>query len=200
MFPLPGLWYDTNIVMNCDQLFDDLALYELKQRCIESQRDYLRWMEDYKSHCVRLSLAKPPQEELDLRRELFGTALEGLLLVKRLLATVSDEQREGLEPQTQALAKLLLELQEHPGPKFSWLFSGHEVGMSTYRFYVCLRYIFCRATGLMLFFLRGAGIAYTAIHTTTDWEGPFIYSSEYDRRIASRNRFNTWSKQMRRYD
>lgn len=128
MFPLPGLWHDTGIVVRSSQIFDDDALLALKDRSAKLQREFLEWTEEYKNHCVRLSLASPPPEELALRRELFGTSLEGLILVKRLIATVDDRERVRIEMETQALAHLLLELQEQPSPKFSWLFSGHEVG------------------------------------------------------------------------
>ena len=128
MFPLPGLWHDIGAAMNGEELFDDGALQLLKDRALDLQRKCLKWMEDYKSHCVRMSLMSPPSEELALRRELFGTALECLMLLKRLIASLSDDDREQLETEGQALAHLLLELQEQPSPKFSWLFSGHEVG------------------------------------------------------------------------
>lgn len=128
MFRLPGLWHDTGLAINGTELFDDDALGVLKNRCLKLQRDFLSWTEDYKSHCVRLSLTSPPSQELAMRRELFGTSCEGLIIVKRLIATVSDRDREHLETEIQALAHLLLELQEQHSPKFSWLFAGHEVG------------------------------------------------------------------------
>lgn len=128
MFKLSGVWHDTTDVVNGLELFDDDALASLKARCIDLQRQCLNWMDEYKSHCVKLSLESPPPEELAMRRELFGTSVECLILLKRIIATVSDPDREALETETQALAHLLLGLQEQPGPKFSWLFAGHEVG------------------------------------------------------------------------
>ena len=71
MFPLPALWRDTDTVVRGLKLFDDGALSALKVRCLKSQQDLLGWMEDYKDHCVRLSLTSPPPRELALRRELF---------------------------------------------------------------------------------------------------------------------------------
>lgn len=171
MFPVPGLWRDIDQAVNGQDLFNDDVLIALKDKCLVVQRDFLRWTEDYKDHCVRLSLTSPPESELALRRELFGTSLEGLILLKRLIATVCEEDRELLEIETQALARLLLELQETPSPKFSWLFSGHEVG-----------------------------IAYTAVHTKTEWEVRYDYGSEDERRLATRNRYNVWSNMLRKYD
>lgn len=171
MFPLPGLWVDIAIAINSEQLFDDNVLKSLKERGQDLQRKVLKWQDDYKSHCVRLSLITPPPQELALRRELFGTSLECLVMVKRLIASVNDADREQLETEAQALAQLLLELQEQPSPKFSWLFSGHEVGIS-----------------------------YAVIHTKDDWSGPFIYGTDEERILAQRNRFNVWSSFLRRID
>lgn len=171
MFPLPGLWHDMGVVVNSEQLFDDEAMRALEERSRELQQKCLAWMEDYKSHCVRMSLLSPPPQELALRRELFGTSLECLMLLKRLIATVCDADREQLEVEGQALAHLLLELQEQPSPGFSWLFSGHEVG-----------------------------IAYATIHTKEEWAGSFFYGTEEERRLAQRNRFNAWSAFLRQFD
>lgn len=129
MFLLPGLWQEVDLAIKSDTLFDDNALESLADRCRKIQRDILGWTEDYKNHCVRLSLAVPSAEELAMRRELFGLSLECLVIFKRLLATVADREREELEIQAQACSRLLLDLQDQPSSKHSWLFSGHEVGM-----------------------------------------------------------------------
>lgn len=171
MLPVPGLWHDVDLAINGPDLFNDAVLNTLKKRCLMTQRNLLQWTEDYKNHCVRVSLTSPSESELGLRRELFGTSLEGLILVKRLIATVCDKEREQLEIEVQALAQLLLDLQETSSPKYSWLFSGHEVG-----------------------------IAKVAIHTKGEWEGRIEYSSEEERRLATRNRYNVWSHVLRKYD
>jgi hypothetical protein len=168
MFPMPGLWRDVGEAITGPDLFDDQAIAALEVRCRKAHRDYIDWMEDYKSHCVRLSLASPPLMELGLRRELFGTVLECLSIVKRLLATVCDKERVSLEAETQALARLILDLQKQPSPKHSWLFSGHEVG-----------------------------VAYTVMLTKDQWETQVEYESEFERRMAVRTRYNTWSNTLR---
>ncbi len=168
MFPLPGLWHDVGEAITGPELNDDHALAQLEQRCRNSHRGFIDWMEDYKAHCVRLSLASPPPKELALRRELFGSALECLAIVKRLLATVCDAQRMSLEKETQALAHLILDLQKQPSPKHSWLFSGHEFG-----------------------------VAYTVMLTKDQWEGQYTYSLDEERRMAVRTRYNTWSNTLR---
>lgn len=168
MFELPGLWHDVGETLTGPQLFDDEAMLALEIRCRNSHVGFINWMEDYKSHCVRMSLAATPCSELAMRRELFGAALECLTIVKRLLASVCDREREKLEVEAQALAHLILDLQKQPSPKHSWLFSGHEVG-----------------------------VAYTVMLTKDQWEGSFTYDSEYDRRMASRLRYNTWSNTLR---
>ncbi|KAK3686490.1 hypothetical protein LTR37_019775 [Vermiconidia calcicola] len=168
MFPLPGLWHDVGEAIAGPQLFDDTALQALERRCRKAHRDILNWLEEYKSRCVRLSLTSPPQQEIAMRRELFGSALECLSIVKRILASVCDEERESLEVEAQALAHLILDLQKQPSPKHSWLFSKHEVG-----------------------------VAYTIMLTKGHWEGSFEYDSEYERRMALRTRYNTWSNTLR---
>lgn len=159
MFPMPGLWHDIDKVVNGPQLFDDKALISLASRCREMHQQFIDWMEDYKGHCVKLSFTTPPRSELAMRRELFGTSLECLLLVKRLLAAVSDFERDRLESEVQALAHLILDIQKQPSSSYSWLFTGHEVG-----------------------------IAYMAILTKEQWEGQNTYESEKERRLASRAR------------
>ena len=159
MFSLPRLWHDVSEVVLGPQLFDDDALTTLATRCRDIHQRYIDWMEDYKSHCVRLSLATPPPSEIAMRRELFGASLECLVLVKRMLATVRDHERVRLETETQALAHLILDLQKQPSSKHSWLFSGHEVG-----------------------------IAYTIMLTKDQWEGHYTYESEEERKLAIRTR------------
>lgn len=168
MFPISGIWHDITQVVKSDQLFDDFAIAALDLRCRNSHQDLLDWMEDYKSYCVKMSLTAPPPQELTMRRELFGAALECLSIVKRLLATVCDVERSKLEKETQALAQLILDLQKQPSPKHSWLFAGHEVGVAT-----------------------------TIIVTKDEWEGDFTYDSEYERRMASRTRYNMWDNTLR---
>ena len=168
MFPMSGLWHDVGKAVTGPQLFDDEALASLAYRCRKLHKDDIDWMEEYKAHCVRLSLTTTTQEEVAMRRELFGTALECLVLVKRLLATVCDDQRERLESETQALAHLILDLQKQPSTKHSWLFSGHEVG-----------------------------IAYSAILTRDQWEETCVYASDKERRLAIRKRFIAWDSTLR---
>lgn len=168
MFPIPGVWYDIGETISGPQLFDNDKLASLAARCRKLHQSYIDWMEDYKAHCVRLSLATPPPHEIAMRRELFGASLECLVIIKRLLASVCDEERERLETECQALAQLILDLQKQPSAKHSWLFSGHEVG-----------------------------IAYTVMLTKDQWEDNTVYESDEARRLAARVRYNTWSNTLR---
>lgn len=102
-----------------------------------------------------------------MRRELFGTSLESLLLAKRLLATVCEGERITLEGQIQALAHLIFELQKQPSPKHSWLFTGHETG-----------------------------VAYTVTMTRDQWEEESA-STDLERKLASRSRYQYWNKMLR---
>ncbi|KAK4549580.1 hypothetical protein LTR36_006577 [Oleoguttula mirabilis] len=167
-FILPGLWHDVGECVNSAEYFSCGPLTLLESRCRKAHRKLLDWLEDYKAHCVRLSFAQLPPSELALRRELFGSALECLAIVKRLLATVCDTERRSLEVETQALAHLVLDLQKQPAPKHSWLFSGHEVG-----------------------------VAYTMLLTKSQWEENVSRGESDSHKMASRTRYNTWSNTLR---
>lgn len=87
-------------------------------------------LEEYKTHVLQTAFLQPSSEELALRRELYGLAHEGLILVKRLQASVSDTDRLELEAEVQNAAKTILDMQNQPSPRHSWLFSGHELGVA----------------------------------------------------------------------
>ncbi|KAK3645783.1 hypothetical protein LTR56_008970 [Elasticomyces elasticus] len=168
MFELPGIWHDVGEAVNGTDFYSDWPLAALEARCRKAHQELLAWLEQYKAHCVRLSLAQPPASELSLRRELFGSALECLAIVKRLLCTVCESDRRNLEVETQALAHLILDLQKQPSPKHSWLFSGHEVG-----------------------------VAYTVLLTKDQWEENVDRRDAHDKKVATKTRYNTWSNTLR---
>lgn len=148
--------------------FVPLDMASLEKRCRIAHNELLHWLETYKDHCVCLSLARLPASELALRRELFGSAMECLVIVKRLLATVCEADRRFLETETQALAHLILKLQTQPSPKHSWLFSDQE-----------------------------AGIAHTALLTKDQWEEDVSDKSLKEQNMATRARYNTWGNTLR---
>lgn len=75
------------------------------------------------------SLAIPTEQEVNIRRETYGQALESLLILKMLLATVTSDASVVAE-EIRILAKQITDLQRQPGPKHSWLFTGQEVGVA----------------------------------------------------------------------
>lgn len=168
MFKIPGLWRNVGEVVNSPGYCICAPMDSLETECRKAHKSLIDWLEDYKSHCVRLSLAWLPASELALRRELFGSAVECLIIVKRLLATVCDSDRQSMELETQALAHLLLDLQKQPSPSHSWLFSGHEVG-----------------------------VAYTMLLTKHQWEEDVSHKDAEARIQAARTRYNTWSNTLR---
>lgn len=105
-----------------------------------------------------------------MRRELFGTSIESLILAKRLLATVCEPERIKLEGETQALAHLIFDLQKQPSPKHSWLFTGHETGVSQ-----------------------------TVLDTREQWE-EVVVGSEMERKLVMRQRYMRWSRILRMSD
>jgi len=167
----PGLWHDVEQLIMGPQLFDELAVMQSEKLCRTMHDELLEWTEDYKAHCVKMSLATPTPKELAMRRELFGTSLECLVLVKRLLATVCGEERLKLEQDVQALAHLIFDLQKQPSPKHSWLFTSHEVG-----------------------------VAYTAVITRDEWESGDVSTTLYDKKLAARARYAEWNKMLRMSD
>lgn len=167
-FHLPGLWHDVGECVNGVEYLRCVPLTALEVRCRQLHKEMLDWLENYKTHCVRLSMVPLPSSEPALRRELFGSALECLAIVKRLLATVCEADRSSLETETQALAHLILDLQKQPSPKRAWLFSNHEVG-----------------------------VAYTILLTKDQWEEDLSCRDHHTQKMASRARYNIWSNTLR---
>lgn len=165
-----GIWHDVDLLVASPRFFDEDAVAELEFRCRTLHDELLDWTEDYKAHCVRLSLATPTEQEISMRRELFGTSIECLILAKRLLATMCEAERIKLESETQALAHFIFDLQKKPSPKHSWLFTGHETGVS-----------------------------YTILSTREQWEEE-VAPSEMEQKLATRQRYITWSRILRMSD
>ncbi|QKX61714.1 uncharacterized protein TRUGW13939_08869 [Talaromyces rugulosus] len=131
MIKLPDLWHDLNRTIRGSDLFNEEGQVSLLFRCFNARQQFLDWIEEYQSYCTRMSPVSPSPQELALRRELYGTAIECLIVVKRLLETIiyTDESL-AIEAEVQALAQSLLDLQKQPSPKHSWLFMGHEMGVT----------------------------------------------------------------------
>lgn len=171
MFTLPGLWRDMHYAVLGDDLFNPLVMSDLEKRMRVEHTALLEWTEEYKAHCVRMSFAYPPESELSLRRELFGSALECLAIVKRLLAAVCESERFKLESEAQALAHLLVDLQKQPSPKHSWLFSGHEIG-----------------------------VAHTIMITEKEWDEDLSDRTIEEQLLASRARYDAFQSTLRMSD
>ncbi|WPH02594.1 Hypothetical protein R9X50_00545900 [Acrodontium crateriforme] len=171
LFRVPGVWRDTGDWVNTHRLFDDKAPPALVKRCEDTHQDLVDWLEDYKNHTVSLSLVELPPEELQIRRELYGSALECSSIIKRVLATLKDDGRLQIEEQNQELVDKILDLQGKPVPPHSWLFTPHEIGVSE-MFY----------------------------HTTDQWREDTTQMFETDRKLAIRKRYNTWSNFLRASD
>lgn len=145
-------------------------LSALAQRCEEAQRGYLSSLEAYKTHVLRSALSQPSSKEIALRHEVFGLAHEGLILVKRLQASVCDRDRLELEVEVRDLAQSMLALQNQPLPERSWLFSGHEFG-----------------------------VAQLALDTS-DWFSEDLSTEACDyQRLAMRTRYILWSGSLRAF-
>ncbi|KAK0255297.1 hypothetical protein LTR91_018871 [Friedmanniomyces endolithicus] len=168
MFELPGIWHDVGEAVNgadFDEIWPPTAV---EARCRRSHQELLDWLAQYHAHSIRFSFTQSPPSELSIRRELYGSALECLAIVKRLLCTVCEPERRPLEAETQTLAHLLLDLQKQPGPAHSWLFSGHELG-----------------------------VAYTILLTKDQWADTLKGRDSHDAKIAVRTRYNNWCNTLR---
>lgn len=168
MTQIPGLWHDIHEAVNSAALFDANVLAGLQQRCRKCREDLLRWMGNYKSHCTEIGPAKDSSSEQELRRQLFGTAVENHSIINRLLATVCDSHRQMLEIETQALASLSLELQKQPSSKYSSLFTNHEIG-----------------------------VMFAVMETRDEWEEDVSDQELRAQKIAVRARYNRWNSLLR---
>lgn len=163
-----GLSRDVSDVVFSDQLFDQDTVAELATRAEALQDELYKWIEDYKVHCVRMSLVMPTKKDIATRREIFGTSLECLILTKRLIATVQDSARIRLESEVQAIANAIVELQQQPPSENSWLFTGHETD-----------------------------VAHAAQNTRGSWMEDVICDT-VRRSLATRSRYLTWSNALTR--
>ncbi|KAF7563739.1 hypothetical protein G7046_g424 [Stylonectria norvegica] len=168
MFQLPGLWHDIDVVVADIGQFNEDFRAAVGARCQEAHENLLSWMEDYKTQCMARSLVPTSLKELGLRRELYGTALECTMVVKRLFSTIQVEKLQILESQVQELARSLVDLQHQPAPKHSWLFAGHEIG-----------------------------VAQSIFLTKEEWKGTFSHDSVHEERMAARLRYSNWTQILR---
>jgi hypothetical protein len=136
--------------------------HALLSRCFDAHQQPLDWIEEYQSYCTRMSPVSPSPQELALRRELYDTAIECLIVVKRLLeAIIYTDELLAIEVEVQALVQSLLDLQKQPSPKHSSLFMGHAMGVTR-----------------------------SVLLTRHQWESPIPhYYSCAQRRLASRKRY-----------
>ena len=161
---LPRLWHNIDIALKGPELFNQEVQQGLRAQCATVHQNFIDWMEDYDAYCMSQSHLTPSPHESAIRRELKGVAMECLMIVKRLLASVWDEKREALEIEAQVLARSLLELHNLPSPKHSWLFMEHEVG-----------------------------VVQSILPTTRQWQDPLSYASEYEKKIETRARYAAWT-------
>ncbi|PPJ51475.1 hypothetical protein CBER1_09237 [Cercospora berteroae] len=129
IFPLPGLWHDISRALTSQTELDDNSLLQLEQRCQALDLRYSVWREKYKEYCISRSLSMLSEQEINIRRETYGQAVESLLIVKMLLATLTSDA-SFIAEDIRILAKQIMDLQKQPGPKYSWLFTGQEVGVA----------------------------------------------------------------------
>ncbi|KAM3413519.1 hypothetical protein BST61_g11508 [Cercospora zeina] len=115
--PLPGLWHDVRKTLTMQHEIEDQTLLQLNGRCQTLHSQYLAWREMYKEYCASRSLSVPTEQEMFVRRETYGQALESLLIVKLLLGTVTADAKAMAE-KIQALAMDIMELQKQPGPRY----------------------------------------------------------------------------------
>ena len=168
MIKIADLWYDIHTAVNSSGLFDDAILAALEQRCRVSRQEVVQWRSEYKLHCLKVGPVEDSSFERGLRRQLFGSAVETFAIINRLLATACDSHRQVLEVETQALARLSLELQKQPGPKYSAIFTCLEVSVIN-----------------------------AVIETKDQWEEDLSGQDCATRRFAVHARYNTWNTMLR---
>lgn len=119
----------TTEAVNPDK-YNEGTLLTLELKARETHAAILKYLDDFKAHLVRTAMSHVPASELALRREVFGTALEVLLVYKRILATFCEPERLHLEAEAQTIATQIFELQKQPAPRHSWIYSVHEQGVA----------------------------------------------------------------------
>ncbi|OQN95153.1 hypothetical protein B0A48_18757 [Cryoendolithus antarcticus] len=129
--------YFPGILAKLDTAFDDTddcsaadkqVAIELRLRSM--QQDTLHALEAYKAHVLRTSMLRPPDCEVHKRREVFGSIMEGLCVIKRTIATICDFERPQLEHEIQSIAQLVLGLREQQEADHSWVFTIVEYGVA----------------------------------------------------------------------
>ncbi|GIZ45829.1 hypothetical protein CKM354_000898000 [Cercospora kikuchii] len=129
IFPLPGLWHNVSKTLTSECELKVTVVSQLEQRCQALDSQYRNWLETYKEYCMSRTLAIPTEQEINIRREAYGQALESHLIVKILLGTMTSDASAVAE-EIRILAKQIMDLQKQPGPRHSWLFTGQEVGVA----------------------------------------------------------------------
>jgi len=133
LIDLPGLWHDMNHALcHNDDLSSSSALVSsLLTRTEDFDARMTAWQEAYKTHCLRTSLcAHPAQQEIDKRREVYGSFLECLLLTKRFLGVLVDADRPRHERACQRVAHEVMQLQEQQCSPHLWLFCTYKVDVA----------------------------------------------------------------------
>lgn len=131
MLRLNGLLIDVTRVMDPDAALDTFLWLRTELVVRQAHKILLDAVEDYKAHVVHTAMMAPPASELDKRREIYGTALECLLLYKRMLGTVCEAERLQLETETLELADALVRLnKQQPNSKYSWIYTAEEQGLA----------------------------------------------------------------------
>ncbi|KAF2718395.1 hypothetical protein K431DRAFT_230947 [Polychaeton citri CBS 116435] len=148
------------------ELFNPIRMLELRRRAQGFTRHLMDWDREYKDYCVRNSFRQASDDELSLRRELFGSAMECLTIQKRVLAVVDDDERLNIEVEVQALAKLITSMQEGL-PSHSWLFVGHEIN-----------------------------VAHLVTKTRAEWEETMDDATQEEKLLATRKRFARFMEMM----
>ncbi|USW55694.1 hypothetical protein Slin15195_G090130 [Septoria linicola] len=87
IFPLPGLWHDISMALRSSDATEREVVSEFESRCRGLQAAYFGWLESYREHCIVKASSMPTEQEIHIRREVLGQALESLLIVDLLLAT-----------------------------------------------------------------------------------------------------------------
>jgi len=134
LIDLPGLWHDMNHAL-CDS--DHLLLSSpslaasLLARTEAFDARMSTWITEYKAHCLRTSLcASLPHQETDKRREVYGSFLECLLLIKRFLGVLDDTERPRHEKACQDVAHEVMLLQNQLCSPHLWLFCTYEIDVA----------------------------------------------------------------------
>ena len=131
MLHMPGMLILISNLLDHGTQYNEEAALSLELKVRKIHQELLECLATYKAHVLRTSLAKPPDSEISMRRELLGSTVESLCMYKRMLAALCEDERLYLETEVQALAAFLPDLQYQSSSRYAWIYAHLEQDLAS---------------------------------------------------------------------